>query len=94
MDQFKSLKQMFSKFVGHFDLEGQGQGHKFSNSSKIFMLSIYGSSFKIKFKTPQNLSYSQGITQTMTINDADDDHPKKYFSPRSGGGGDINIMDR
>ena len=25
--QFKSLKQIFSKLVGHFDLEGQG--HKF-----------------------------------------------------------------
>ena len=29
MGQFKSLKQIFSKFVGQFDLEGQGQGHKF-----------------------------------------------------------------
>ena len=28
MGQFKSLKQIFSKFVGQFDLEGQGQGHK------------------------------------------------------------------
>ena len=27
MGQFKSLKQIFSKFVGQFDLEGQG--HKF-----------------------------------------------------------------
>ena len=27
MGQFKSLKQIFSKFVGQFDLEGQGQGH-------------------------------------------------------------------
>ena len=29
MGQFKSLKQIFSEFVGQFDLEGQGQGHKF-----------------------------------------------------------------
>ena len=29
MGQFKSLKQTSSKFVGQFDLEGQGQGHKF-----------------------------------------------------------------
>ena len=31
MGQFKSLKQIFSKFVGQFDFEGQGQGqgHKF-----------------------------------------------------------------
>ena len=29
MGQFKSSKQIFSKFVGQFDLEGQGQGHKF-----------------------------------------------------------------
>ena len=28
MCQFKSLKQIFCKFVGQFDLEGQGQGHK------------------------------------------------------------------
>ena len=26
--QFKSLKQIFSKFVGQFGLESQGQGHK------------------------------------------------------------------
>ena len=25
----KSLKQVFYKFGGQFDLEGQGQGHKF-----------------------------------------------------------------
>ena len=31
MGQFKSLslKQIFCKFVGQSDLEGQGQGHKF-----------------------------------------------------------------
>ena len=27
--QFKSLKQIFCKFEGQFDLEGQGQVHKF-----------------------------------------------------------------
>ena len=27
--QFKSLKQIFCKFEGHFDLEGQGHGQKF-----------------------------------------------------------------
>ena len=27
--QFKSLKQIFSKFEGQFDLEGQGQGQDF-----------------------------------------------------------------
>ena len=27
--QFKSLKQIFCKFEGQFDIEGQGQGHKF-----------------------------------------------------------------
>ena len=27
MGQIKSLKQIFCKFVGQFDLEGQGQGH-------------------------------------------------------------------
>ena len=29
IDQCKSLKQVFYKFGGQFDLEGQGQGHKF-----------------------------------------------------------------
>ena len=29
MGQFKSLIQIFCKFEGHSDLEGQGQGHKF-----------------------------------------------------------------
>ena len=29
MGQFKNLKQTFCKFEGQFDLEGQGQGHKF-----------------------------------------------------------------
>ena len=27
--QFRSLKQIFSNFVGQFDLEDKGQGHKF-----------------------------------------------------------------
>ena len=27
--QLKSLKQIFSKFVGQFDLDGQCHGHKF-----------------------------------------------------------------
>ena len=31
--QFKSLKQIFFKFVGKFDLEGQGQIH--SSSMKV-----------------------------------------------------------
>ena len=29
MGILKSFKQIFSKFVGQLDLEGQGQGHKF-----------------------------------------------------------------
>ena len=29
MGQFKSFKQIFSKFVDQFVLEGQGQGHMF-----------------------------------------------------------------
>ena len=36
MGQFKSLKQIFSKFVDQFDLEGLGQGHQFLNLSDIF----------------------------------------------------------
>ena len=31
----KELHKIF-KFKGQFDLEGQGQGHQFSNMSKIF----------------------------------------------------------
>ena len=30
MGQFKSLKQIFFKLVGHYDLEGQGHSHKVS----------------------------------------------------------------
>ena len=29
MGQFKLLKQIFSKVVGQFDIEGQGQAQKF-----------------------------------------------------------------
>ena len=29
---FNSLKQIFCKFVGQSDLEGQGQGHKLEES--------------------------------------------------------------
>ena len=29
IDKFKSSKQIFCKFEGQFDLEGQGQGHRF-----------------------------------------------------------------
>ena len=51
---------------GQFDLEDQFQSHQFSNSSETFVWSIHGSSLKIKFKTPQYLSGSQGITEMMT----------------------------
>ena len=33
MGQFKSLKQILSKFLGQFDLEGQGQGQNIQTSS-------------------------------------------------------------
>ena len=29
IDQFRSLKQIFCKIEGHFDLEGLGQSHKY-----------------------------------------------------------------
>ena len=32
--QFKSLKQIFCKFEGQFDLQGQGHDQKFLNSPK------------------------------------------------------------
>ena len=34
--QFKSLKQIFCKFEGQFDLEGQGDGLKFLKKCKTF----------------------------------------------------------
>ena len=34
--QFKSLKQIFCKFEGQFDIEGQGQGHKVLKQCKTF----------------------------------------------------------
>ena len=34
MGQFKRLKQIFCKFAGQSDLEGQGQGHKFLDSPR------------------------------------------------------------
>ena len=36
MGQLKSLKQIFSNFVGQFDFEGQGQGHKSLELAKTF----------------------------------------------------------
>ena len=46
MGQFKSLKQIFSKFVGQFDLEGQG--HKFQNSPST-LDNQYTARLKVKF---------------------------------------------
>ena len=36
--QFKGLKQVFCKFEGQFDLEGQDQGHKLLKKCKFKMV--------------------------------------------------------
>ena len=59
MGQFKCLKQIFSKFVDQFDLEGQGQGHQFLNLSDIFRSSINSLSVKAKFHMGQFKSLKQ-----------------------------------
>ena len=66
MGQSKSLKQIFCKFEGQFDHQGQGhwfdqfdlkdqgkdqgQGHHFSNPSETFKCSINSSSWTVKFE--------------------------------------------
>ena len=44
--------------------------------------------FEVKFKTPQKLSCSQGITQTTTQSTRE---PKQYISPRTGEVGEADI---
>ena len=48
-----NFKQTFQKSEGQYDLEGQGQGHKFSNSSESFVWSIRSLNLKVKFQTVQ-----------------------------------------
>ena len=43
------LHKIFN-FKGQFDLEGQGQGHQFSNTSEIFRWSINSLSVKVNSK--------------------------------------------
>ena len=50
-------------FQGQFDLEGQGEGHQFSNSSENFVINTR-LKFKGKIQMIQMLSHSQGIPQT------------------------------
>ena len=66
MGQFKRLKQIFSKFVGHFDLEGQGQGHKFQNSPRP-VDDQYKAQFEGKIPMVYKLLHSQGITQNFIV---------------------------
>ena len=54
--QFKSLKQIFCKCEGQFDLEGQGQDQQFLNPSESFRCLINRSSWKIKLETVQCLT--------------------------------------
>ena len=44
IDKFKSSKQIFCKFEGQFDLEGQGQGHRFLD---IYICKRYFMSFRL-----------------------------------------------
>ena len=48
----RNSHKMF-KFQGQFDLEGQGQGHQFSNLSETFRCLINSSSWKLKFEVVQ-----------------------------------------
>ena len=57
----KKLKPKIWIFQGQFDLEEQG--HQFLYSPETFMLSIHGSSLKVKFKPIQKLSRLPEITQ-------------------------------
>ena len=67
MGQIKSLKQIFSKFVGHFDLEGQGQGHKFFRTAQDLLMINTQLKFEGKIPTVQKLLHSQGITQNFIV---------------------------
>ena len=40
----QGITQKFLKFQGQFDLEGQGQGHQFSNPSETFRCLVNSSS--------------------------------------------------
>ena len=55
-DQFKSLKLIFCVFKDQFKLEGQDQGHQFSDPSKTFRCLINSSSKKVKFEVVQCLT--------------------------------------
>ena len=54
----KELHKSF-EFKGQFDLEGQGQGHRFSNTSEILRWSINSLSVKAKFQMGQFKSLKQ-----------------------------------
>ena len=55
-EQFKcegKIPKIFCRFEGQFDLEGQGQCHKFLNPSEIFRRSMKNLSVKAKFQMGQ-----------------------------------------
>ena len=49
-----------------FNLEGQGQGHQFSNSSETMTCDQCDQSLKVKVQMSQKLPCPQGITQMTT----------------------------
>ena len=55
MNHSQRIIQIF-KFEGQFDLEGQGQGHQFSNPSETFRCLTNGSSWKVKYELVQCLT--------------------------------------
>ena len=63
--QFKSLKQIFCKFQGQLDLEGQGPCHKFLKYARH--LDDQYTVLKAKFITVQKLLHLQGITQNFQV---------------------------
>ena len=54
----QGITQKF-KFHDQFDLEGQGQGHQFSNPSETVCYSINSSSWKVKFEMVKCLQSCQ-----------------------------------
>ena len=53
----------FFKFKGQFDLDGQGQGHQFSNMSEIFRFLTNSSSVNAKFQMGQFKSSKQPLSK-------------------------------
>ena len=76
-------KEKILLFQCKFDLEGEGQGHWFSNSSEILVETISIPNLMQIAEELEKLSRSQEITQTTTPDDDDDgrQQTKNNMSP-------------